>query len=552
MIKHLFIQNYAIIDELKVKFSDHLTAITGETGAGKSILMGALSLILGDRADTNVLFEKTEKCIVEGIFDLSPYEVRSFFEQHDLDYDDELILRREIKPSGKSRAFINDSPVLLSVMKSLSTMIIDIHRQFDTLDINEVSFQLNTLDALADHQKLVKDYREHYTIWKEEAKELELLKQKQTNQIKELDFLRFQLNEIEELEVKPNELSTLQSEQEQLAFAEELKEALAKTQFLIEDSEQSIAQILSNLIQLYERAGTSATDIKERIESAKIELEDIAREAGFKQESIEADPGRLDEIDHRLSQIYKLLKKHQLDQIEELFELTEQIKEKIDGYESSEARIAELEKNQSIHLKKVRNIGETISKGREKVIPKLEQKVRQLLQQLAMPNAIFKVKQNTLDTPVPSGIDEVQFLFTANKGGQLKPIKDVASGGELSRLALCIKSIVAAAIPLPTLIFDEIDSGVSGDVSLKMGSILHQLSRKHQVVVITHSPQISAMGDKHYFVFKETNEKRTFSRVKEVDGKDRINAIASMLSTDPPTQAALDNAKELLSLKAQK
>ena len=552
MIKKLFIQNYAIIDELGIQFSDHLTTITGETGAGKSILMGALSLILGDRADTSVLFEKEKKCIVEGTFDLSHYQLQSFFESHELDYDDELILRREIKPSGKSRAFINDSPVLLSDMKALSNLIIDIHRQFDTLDINDVSFQLNTLDALAEHPKLLSEYREAFHVWKEEQKELETLVAQQAEQLKELDFLRFQLNEIEQLELSKNELAELQQEQEQLAFAEELREALGKAQYVIEDNEHSISSILAELLSLFERAGSAAEQIKERIESAIIELEDIARESGFMHDDIQADPGRLELIENRLSQIYNLLKKHQLESLSELLDLSDDFRTQIQSFESSEDRIQYLQKNQQKQLEQVLKLGKQISKQRAAVIPLLETQVQNLLKQVAMPNAIFKVHQETVETPKSSGIDEVKFLFTANKGGQLQPIKNVASGGELSRLALCIKSIVAAAIPLPTLIFDEIDSGVSGDVSLKMGKILHDLSRNHQVTVITHSPQISAMGDRHYFVYKETDEERTFTKVKEVEGKERIKAVAVMLSSDPPTEAALDNAKELLSLKVKK
>lgn len=551
MIRHLHIQNYAIIDQVKIDFSESLTTITGETGAGKSIIMGALGLILGDRADTGVLYNEEEKCFVEGLFDISEYELLPYFQEHELEYDEELIVRREIYPSGKSRAFINDTPTTLNVLRGLSNNIIDLHRQFDTLDINQISFQLNTLDALAEQKARVLKYKDVFESYKNAQEELRLLQDKQRQNKKEEDFLRFQLEEMEKLEMQENEQEELEIELEELEHVEELREALQQTTQIFEQGEHSVTNLISELLSLYKKAGSSAEQIRERIESVKIEIDDLARETELLSEDVEWNPQRHEEIQNRLDKIYKLQKKHELDSIAELLELQKSIQQQLEEFSDSEDRIVELENSIDKLRNEAREMAEEISKNRLGVIPAFEDKVAQLLKEVAMPEAIFKVDVHQKDKLSATGIDDVNFLFSANKGSKPAAVNKIASGGELSRLALCIKSIVAAAIPLPSLIFDEIDTGVSGDVALKMGKILQQLSRKHQVIVITHSPQISAQGNKHYLVFKESDAKRTYTRVRAVEGENRVNAIATMLSSDPPTSAALENAKELLSLKEE-
>lgn len=551
MIRHLHIQNYAIIDKVTIDFSEGLTTITGETGAGKSILMGALGLILGERADTSVLYDENEKCIVEGLFDISDYALQPFFKEHDLDYDKELIIRREILASGKSRAFINDTPCTLNILKGLSNNIIDLHRQFDTLDINQISFQLNTLDALAEQKSRVLEYKSLYDDLKARQDELEFLKEQHLQNQKEEDFIQFQLEELQKAALEENEQEALEQELEELEHVEELKEALQKTVEMFENSEHSISYMLSELLALYKKAGSSADKIKERIESLKIEVDDLAREALFSEEELEWNPQRHEEIRDRLDKIYKLQKKHGLDSNSELLKLQDSLQKQLNEFSSSEQKITELESEIKKKRSQALEIAKNISENRSKVIPDFEKHVAELLQKVAMPEAVFKVDLRHQEKLKASGRDEVDFLFSANKGSKAAPINKIASGGELSRLALCIKSIVAAAIPLPSMIFDEIDAGVSGDVALKMGRILQRLSTEHQIIVITHSPQISAQGDLHYFVYKESDAERTYTRVKQIEGKERVYAIATMLSSDPPTSAALENAKELLSLKQE-
>lgn len=551
MIRHLHIQNYAIIEKVTITFSNGLTTITGETGAGKSIIMGAMGLILGDRADTSVLYNEEEKCIVEGVFDISNYELKSYFQEHELDYDPELIIRREIRTNGKSRAFINDTPTTLSVLKGLSNNIIDLHRQFDTLDINQFSFQLNTLDALAEQKKKVLEYKNLYDTFKSTREELDYLKKKQHQNKKEEDFIRFQLEEIEKLELEKDEQQELERELEELEHVEELKEALQQTTQVFEQGEYAISDLISELLNLFRKAGSSANELRDRIESVKIEIDDISREAELLSEDVEWDPSRHEELQNRLDKIYKLQKKHDVDTVNELLELQESMQLQLEEFSHSDERINELQTTIDQLEKEAWRLAKNISKERSKVIEGFEQKVKSLLQEVAMPEAIFRVEIKQNEKLGNSGIDDVDFLFSANKGGKPAAVNKIASGGELSRLALCIKSIVAAAIPLPTMIFDEIDTGVSGDVALKMGRILQKLSLEHQIIVITHSPQISAQGDKHYLVYKESDQERTYTRVREIEGEQRVQSIARMLSSDPPTSAALENAKELLSLKQE-
>lgn len=551
MIQQLWIQNYAIIEEVDIQFSTQMTTITGETGAGKSIIMGALGLILGERADTKVLYQKEEKCIVEGTFDISSYQLEPFFEKHDLDFDPECIVRREIYPSGKSRAFINDTPSNLSVLKEMSQYIIDLHRQFDTLDINQISFQFKTLDALAGQKEQVLDYRSGFRDRQKLQQQHAELQEMQQQRAREREFLSFQLEELVQLDYQAGEWYELDQKLHTLSHVEELKSAFHATSQVILESETSLDEVLTDLIQKYEKAGPAAEPLLKRLQEVQIEMEDIAREAEQESESIEYDPAEQERIEDRMQDIYQLQQKHQLKEADDLEarkndleSQLSQLKSDDDQVEKLAAEIETLEKNLRAKAKK-------ISQKRREIIPSFQEKVANRLQAVSMPNAVFKVEMKSVEELQPAGIDYVEFTFSANKGAPTGKIRDIASGGELSRLALAIKSIVAAAIPLPTLMFDEIDSGVSGDVALKMGRILKSLSRDHQVIVITHSPQISAQGDLHYFVYKETNEERTFTRVKSLEGSDRAYAIATMLSSDPPSKAALANANDLLKQKLE-
>ena len=546
MIQQLWIQNYAIIEEVDIQFSQQLTTITGETGAGKSIIMGALGLILGERADTKILYQKEQKCIVEGTFDIKSYQLQPFFEQHDLDYEPECIIRREINPSGKSRAFINDTPTKLSVLKQLSQYIIDLHRQFDTLDLNEISFQFKTLDALAGQQDQVLQYQANFRQWQVLRQRHTKLKEQQQQRVREREFLQFQLDELDELDYKAGEWFELDQTLNTLSHVEELKSAFHATGQYILESESSISEVLSELVQQYEKAGPAAEPLMKRLQEAQIELEDLAREAEQEAEQIEYDPAEQERIENRMQAIYQLQQKHQLEEADELYERREDIESKLQHLTSEDDQLQELASAIEKKEQELQNQAQKLSKARKKVIPDFQDKVAERLQAVSMPDAVFQVEIESGKEIQPAGFDRVDFTFSANKGAPTGKIKDVASGGELSRLALAIKSIVAAAIPLPTLMFDEIDAGVSGDVALKMGRILQSLSRDHQVIVITHSPQISAQGDLHYFVYKETDEQRTFTRVKALEGKDRAYAIATMLSSDPPTEAAVANAEDLL------
>ena len=546
MIQKLWIQNYAIIEEVEIRFSNQLTTITGETGAGKSIIMGALGLILGERADTKVLYHEDQKCIVEGTFQIESYQLQPFFEQNDLDYDGECIVRREINTSGKSRAFINDTPARLSTLKELSRYIIDLHRQFDTHDINEISFQFKTLDALAGQQKKVLNYQKEFRAWQNLRQEYNQLKDQAQQRAREREFLSFQLEELLELDYEEGEFFELDQKLHTLSHVEELKTAFHATGQVILETEPSINEVLSDLIIKYEKAGPAAETLLKRLQESQLELEDIAREAEQEAEQIEYDPAEQERIENRMQEIYQLQQKHQLEDADELPRILNEIETAIAQLESEDNQLEQINSRIKKGEKELWSRADELSEKRKSIIPDFQKEVASRLQAVSMPDAVFKVEIKKADELNPAGADQVDFTFSANKGAPPGKIKDIASGGELSRLALAIKSIVADAIPLPTLMFDEIDSGVSGDVALKMGHILKDLSRNHQVVAITHSPQISAQGDLHYFVYKETNEQRTFTRVKALDGKDRAHAIATMLSSDPPTDAALANAKELL------
>ena len=549
MIQRLLIKNYAIIDELEINFSDKLTIITGETGAGKSILLGALGLIMGKRADTKTLYNEDKKCIIEGVFDVSKYDLKSFFEVEDIDYDTELVVRREITPAGKSRAFVNDTPVKLKVLQQLSASLIDLHQQFDTLDIHNISFQLRMIDSLADNKETLRIYQQEFKKYQSNRKQLADLILKNATASNEIDFLSFQLEEFNQIILISGEQEKLESEQSRLSNAKDIKRQLNDAFQQLSENEQSV---LSQL----ETIGYAVNDLKkyhpqlqksvDRFDGLVIELQDIAQEFEQIAENTEFNPERIQELQGRLDIIYKLQNKHHVKTIAELLEIQENLQLRLNDFEDLSSGIEALEKTiakQEIQLKKKAT---QLTKKRQAVVPNFEKKVQQLLSYLSMEHAQLKVDITSLKEFNKTGLDEVNFLFAPNKGSRFSSIKEVASGGEISRLTLCTKSLVASAIPLPTLIFDEIDTGISGDVALQMGKILQRLSKQHQVVSITHTPQIAVKADAHYFVFKKIENDRTITRVKLLNQEERIRAVATMLSGSPPSNSAIENAKELL------
>lgn len=549
MIERLYIKNYAIIDELEIIFSKQLTIITGETGAGKSILLGALGLIMGKRADSKVLYQTENKCVVEAHFQVGSYNLKSFFEANDIDYDAEVIIRRELTPSGKSRAFINDTPVNLQQLKRLSENLIDLHQQFDTLDIHNVSFQMRMIDALAGNREALSLYQDQFKTYQKSKKLLESLVNQNNLAMNEMDFLHFQLDEFTKVGLQANEQVKLEEDQQTLSSAEEIKQRLAEAYHVLSEDEMAIVsklRTLSNAIGNYAAINSNIREIHTRFEGIIVDLQDMADEMNQLDESIEYDPERLMEISSRLDLIFKLQSKHHVQSIEELLVIQGQIEEKINAFSDLSDQIEALEISVNNQEKKLLKLAKKLSEKRKKVIPGFEKKVHDLLEQLSMQHAQLKVDVEDLNELNSTGKDRIRFLFAANKGGRLEAIKDVASGGEISRLTLCTKSLVASAIPLPTLIFDEIDSGVSGDVALKMGQILHGLAKQHQVVSITHTPQIAAKADQHYFVYKKAGKDRTTTHIKDLNKEERIVEIATMLSGNPPSQSAVDNAQELL------
>lgn len=549
MIKKLLIRNYAIIDELEMDFSTGLTIITGETGAGKSILLGALGLVMGQRADTKALFRHDEKCVVEAVFDVSHYDLREFFEENDLDYDPELVIRREISPAGKSRAFVNDTPATLDVLQGFSSALIDLHQQFDTRDIHNVSFQLRLLDALAENKPLLAEYQIAYKIWMAGRRKLAELERLNADSAREAEFLRFHLEEFHAAALRDGEQEELEQELALLSNAEEIKRTLTAACHYLLESEQAVVTQLREVgisLNTFRRINPLIGTLAERYEAATSEVQDIARELERLADATEYEPARLAEVQQRLDLIYRLQNKHRMPAVAELLALQQEWEGKLKNISGLDEEIAALKQQTAAQREQLTEQALQLRERRLSVISDFEQEVKSMLGQLSMEHAVLQVQCSPMTELSATGMDEVHFLFAANKGGRLQLIKDVASGGELSRLTLVTKSLVAAAIPLPTLIFDEIDSGVSGDVALRMGNIMRRLSNQHQVVAITHAPQVAAKADAHYFVYKKDTPERTLTNVRLLNEEERIRSIAVMLSQNPPSQSALQNARELL------
>jgi DNA repair protein RecN (Recombination protein N) len=550
MLKSLTIQNYALISKLEIEFSKGFSVITGETGAGKSIIIGALSLVLGQRADAKSIKQSEDKCSIEGLFDISSYGLEAFFRERDLDYDARnCILRREIWNSGKSRAFINDTPVGLNDLKELGAFLIDIHSQHQNLLLGDNRFQLQVLDVLADNKILREEYKTGYQDFLLIRKQLQELKEKARGHSSEQDYLRFQFQQLEEARLKSGEQLQLEEEQETLSHIEEIKTGLyAIGHFLSEDEKGVIISLKESLnaAQSLRKIYPLSVEIAGRLETAYLDLKDMQLDISNQQEKLELDPERLRWVNERLDLFYSLQHKHKLNSVEELIALRNRLNAQLQEIENYDEAIVKLQKQLEISQGKILQLAGKLSKTRKKAAVYFEKQLIDKVSVLGMPYMQFNCRISGKETPDSNGLDEVNFFFSANKNGELKTVAQTASGGEISRLMLGIKALIAGATALPTIIFDEIDTGVSGEIADKMGNIMHQMSEVMQVVAITHLPQIAAKGDSQFFVYKEEKNDFTETHIRQLSPEERIKEIAQMLSGSKLTDAAIENAKELL------
>jgi len=550
MLSHLRIENYALIQNLSIDFNRGFSVITGETGAGKSILLGALSLILGQRADTFVLFDKSKKCYVECIFSIQNYGLQDFFEKNNLDYDDSALLRREINPAGKSRAFINDTPVNLNLLKEIGDKLVDIHSQHKTIALNDFSFQLALVDGFAGNQQIIKEYKSEYSIYSSKNNKLKEMLEREQQLKSDQNYYQFLVDELEEVNLQnENEQEELEAELKILTNSESIKSNLFLVNVGLSESDNSLLNRLSELISLLDPLLNIHDDIKnisERLKSCQIELKDITSEIDHLQNKIIYDPLKIEAISNRLDSIYRLEQKHRVTTIIELIHLKNSFTDKLSAISSIDKQISELQLDIQLQKEVLIKLSQQISENRKNTFSEIEKELLKVLSQVGMPNAQFKIEHSMTKDLTNDGIDIIRFLFNANRGGQVSEISRIASGGELSRLMLGLKSLITQRNLLPTVIFDEIDMGVSGDIAGKVGNILQKMSNNMQVIAITHLPQIAGKSSSHYFVYKETKGNTTTSFIKLLNQKERITEIAKMLSNETVTNAAVETAKELL------
>jgi len=549
MIQSLSIDNYAIINNLEINFNKGLSIITGETGAGKSILLGALSLILGKRADTSILKDKARKCIVEGTFDIRDYGFQNFFAENDIDYEDFTILRREIAPNGKSRAFINDSPVNLNILSETGIRFIDIHSQHQNLNLGNSQFQLKVIDSYSHSEELLKKYQEVYNFYKNLLKEYHELQEKSQQSQADLDYYQFQYEQLNVAKLKDDEQDELEQELETLNHAEEIKNSLDNSSGLLSGNDNSLLSQLKDVYSLINKIikfFPGVSDYGKRLESAYIELKDIGNELELLKEKIELDPKKLEYINERLDLIYSLQQKHKVNNIKGLLDIKESLKRKIDEVSSYEFRLDDLKKKTDDCENKLNDLAHKLSIQRKESLKKIEKEITLSLADLGIPNGRFEIQHDLSTEYTINGIDRVQFLFSANKNIELQEISRIASGGELSRLMLSIKSLLSDSTGLPTIIFDEIDMGVSGEIADKVGNIIKRMSAGMQIINITHLPQVACKGDFHYLVYKSDEGESTTAHIKLLNNEERHIEIARMLSGEELTEAAMQNARELL------
>jgi len=548
MLAHLTIKNYALIKHLEMGPSPHLNVITGETGAGKSIMLGAVGLLLGNRADSKVLWDTHEKCVIEGSFDISSYHLQSLFAEEDLDYEDQTVFRREIASNGKSRAFINDTPVTLEAMKKIGLRLMDVHSQHETLELGNRLFQLHLIDAFAGNQKIGKEYKEIWKNFSQARTEYETLVEESKILSQEADFVKFQLEELTKADLREGEQEKLESDLKIMEHAEDIKlrfnqviEQLGNSEF----SAQTALVEVRNQINAIASYSTNYAQLQQRIESVKIELDDILSEVEKEESKIEFDPARTEEVKERLSTIYQLLQKHRHQTIRQLQDLQESLQQRADKTSNLDETLARAKANLEKLTLQLQSKGEELSKSREKSFAPLCKQITKLLVDLGIPNASLKIENEKIK-PTVNGIDSIELFFSANKGITPRPLAQVASGGEFSRLMFSVKYVMAEKTALPTMILDEIDSGVSGEIAIQLGKMMKEMAKRHQLISISHLPQIAAKSDAHFFVYKDNSSAKTVSLIKKLTQEERVTEIAKMIGGATPSNLALENAKELI------
>ena len=552
MLKRLSISNYALIDQIEILFDQGLTIITGETGAGKSIILGALSLILGERADSSSIRNKERKTVVEAVFDIKDYNLKSFFQENDIDYyEDELIARREINPNGRSRAFVNDGVVGLATLKELMTRLVDIHSQHSNMLLSRPSFQLSILDNIAGHYDDLNSYSDIYNNYRDTERKLNELRDNYDRNRSEEDYLRFQLNQLQETNLKPGEDEELEQQQRRLANATSLKEDLWKVINILNGEEQSLLDQLQDVhhsLAVAEENLEEVAGMSERVANSLIDLKDIAQSISSIEENLNNDPAALQQVEDRLNAIYSLERKHNVKTVNELLELQAQYQERLEAIDCSEERINAMQQQLDNQRNEALKLAQVISERRKKAAAEFSTKLIPLAQNLGMKNLQFHVDFKNVEINA-SGCDNVDFLFAFNKNQALMPVKETASGGEISRLMLCIKSVIAQSMSLPTIIFDEVDTGVSGEIAHKIGDMMGDIAHHIQVVAITHLPQVAAHSNSHLRVFKTDTATQTVTSVERLNDEEHVTEIARMLSGSEVNQAALDNARALINDK---
>jgi len=549
MLKHLTIRNYALIRFLEMEPSAHLNVITGETGAGKSIMLGAIGLLMGNRADTKVMWDENEKCVIEGVFNIKSYKLKSFFRDKDLDYADDTVIRREISPGGKSRAFINDTPVTLETMRRLGNLLMDIHSQHETLELGNQSFQLQLIDSYSENHGIRGAYEQAWKTFQSAKKKFDELTREASILREEADYTRFQLEELTKAALIENEQEGLEKELKIMEHAEEIKSRFNSVLQLLHDTEFSahhtLAEIRNHLLAVSAYSG-SYENLYQRLESLRLELEDITAEIEKEEAHIDFDTERAEYVKERLSTLYRLLKKHRMNDVKELMALQETLQEKATVTSHLDEALEQSKKTLDKAEREVKDIAGTLRESRKKAFNPLSRQIVKLLRELGIPDANLVIETAEIN-PGPTGADKIDILFSANKGMAPRPLAQVASGGEFSRLMFCIKYVMAEKSSMPTLVLDEIDNGVSGEIAIKLGALMRNMAGAHQLIAISHLPQIAARGQAHYFVYKDNSAQKTVSSIKLLSEQERVEEIAKMIGGNNPSKVALENAQELLS-----
>lgn len=548
MLSHLLIKNYALIEQLELTPDAELNIVTGETGAGKSIMLGAIGLLLGNRADTKVLYDPGLKCVIEGTFDVSGYFIEQLFEDEELDYSSTCVVRREISPSGKSRAFVNDTPVNLEALRRVTSQLMDVHSQHDSVLLGSNEYQLQIVDIYAQDENLLRDYDTDYQAYRLRKTALDKLKAEASAMRKEFDYNNFLYRELAKTQLQAGEQEQLEEELNVLENAEEIREKLQLAYDYLDNSEQSVVSLLkgavSTLSAISKLSGQYA-GLQERAQSTLIELRDLADEISTEQESVETDESQADKVRERLNTLYQLFKKHAVTSVDELLAIQNDLQQKVSKVENMDEEMAAAEEAATEARVKMMHSAEILSETRRAVLPDIEGEIGALLQELGMPNASLRIGAET-GKPSATGIDTVTFMFSANKGIKPQQLKNVASGGEFSRLMMAIKYILASKRSLPTIIFDEIDTGVSGEIAIRMGNMMKDMAHNHQIIAITHLPQIAAQGTRHYFVYKDHSADKTVSRIRQLSFDERVTEIAQMIGGKSPSANTIKNAREIL------